>query len=1056
MRHNAAAGNPEGGGLRIPMKLSYKFFIFFLVLLTVTMVVTGFFAGKAVSKTVTEQLSARLSGGIAEVGQPLKSAFAAGKEDALLSVLQKLQRQSGALYAAAVTLDGLVLAHTNVAKSGEMISDPETLKALKSGKTVLTRSVYRAEPALEILTPFNWAGDISGEEMLLQSAAPAAPLGTIMAAMPLAEANKAEREITLRLFLVIFSVYLISLATAALFLHVIRRQVLLLEETIAGAVPEGKSGPLAEILNSMKEKLFAVSAPANFLAVRRSAEALQKSEQLLAATLRSIGDGVIICDAAGKIVSLNDAAQKLTGWSGDAARGRPIAEVFRVINAATRKAAEVPVARALREDRVVGVDDRTALNSRDGVERLISDSCAPIHDTAGAVIGAVLVFRDISEEFLRREQLRVSEERLQNLIEQSPLGIQILDAGGKTLQVNRAFEMLRGATLEQMRGYDLFEDDQFKDSGAMSCLKKAYLGEFVELPILEFSPGPSSVAENKRVVQGIAYPIRDKAGAIREVTLLYQDITERQKSEREKEKLDAALRESETRLRFAQESSGIGAWDLDLTDRTVFHSIQHDRIFGYSELQPKWSDEMFLGHLLPEERPRINEKFRRAIAEKGLFNAECRIRRADGEVRWIWVIARLQLEASGAARRMAGIVQDITERKRTEEALRLANSYNRNLLEASLDPLVTIGSDGRITDANAAVETITGRPRSEIIGTDFSDYFTDPERARAGYERAFREGKILNYPLDCVGRDGRVTPVLYNAAVYRDGSGKAVGVFAAARDITGLRQAEQEKEKLNAALIEKNRDMESFLYITTHDLRGPLVNIQGFTQNLERYIKELRAAQAELTPQAKEKLDKLAGDSIPKALKFVLDSAHKMDSMITALLKVSRIGQVEMKPETLEMNEVLQKIVASMRYQLEEAGGEIKCGRLPPCKADPGAISQLFANLLGNAVKYRSGDRPLMVSISGDIKADTVIYAVADNGSGIPEADLKSIGNLFYRSANASGKIGEGIGLHMVKRIAEKNGGAIRVESKEGRGSVFYVELPAAEGGVKWSAAITA
>ena len=114
----------------------------------------------------------------------------------------------------------------------------------------------------------------------------------------------------------------------------------------------------------------------------------------------------------------------------------------------------------------------------------------------------------------------------------------------------------------------------------------------------------------------------------------------------------------------------------------------------------------------------------------------------------------------------------------------MASAYNRSLIEASLDPLVTIGHDGKITDVNAATETVTGHARAELIGTDFSDYFTEPEKARAGYQQAFREGLVRDYALEVRHRDGHTLPVLYNASVYRNETGEVVGVFAAARDIT--------------------------------------------------------------------------------------------------------------------------------------------------------------------------------------------------------------------------------------------------------------------------------
>ncbi|HEY3276798.1 MAG TPA: PAS domain S-box protein [Syntrophorhabdaceae bacterium] len=152
---------------------------------------------------------------------------------------------------------------------------------------------------------------------------------------------------------------------------------------------------------------------------------------------------------------------------------------------------------------------------------------------------------------------------------------------------------------------------------------------------------------------------------------------------------------------------------------------------------------------------------------------------------------------------------DITERKQTEEALRRTNSYNRSLIEAGLDPLVMIGPDGRISDVNSAGEQITGRSRQDLIGTDFSDYFTEPEKARAVYWRVFRDGQVRDVPLDLRHCDGRVASVLYNASVYWDEDGSVIGVAAAARDITERRQAEmrlRESEERYRTAIEHSND----------------------------------------------------------------------------------------------------------------------------------------------------------------------------------------------------------------------------------------------------------
>jgi PAS domain S-box-containing protein len=157
----------------------------------------------------------------------------------------------------------------------------------------------------------------------------------------------------------------------------------------------------------------------------------------------------------------------------------------------------------------------------------------------------------------------------------------------------------------------------------------------------------------------------------------------------------------------------------------------------------------------------------------------------------------------GAGGELIGVIEDfkdITERKQAEEVLRRASAYNRSLIEANLDPFMTIDPEGKITDVNAATEVIIGCSREELIGTDFSEYFTDPGKARAGYQQVFQEGVVQDYALEIRSRDGDITPVLYNASVYRDEGGDVIGVFAAARDITERRQAEQELARSNAEL----------------------------------------------------------------------------------------------------------------------------------------------------------------------------------------------------------------------------------------------------------------
>ena len=199
----------------------------------------------------------------------------------------------------------------------------------------------------------------------------------------------------------------------------------------------------------------------------------------------------------------------------------------------------------------------------------------------------------------------------------------------------------------------------------------------------------------------------------------------------------------------------------------------------------------------PEVLQKVLERWKASISTGQMFDMEFPLRGADGIFRPFLTRVLPLKDATGNILQWFGTSTDVTERKKTEEALRLSNIYNRSLIEASLDPLVTIGHDGKITDANISAEVITGYLRRELIGTDFTRYFTEPGKAKEVYQEVFKEGFVSDYALEIQHRDGSTTPVLYNASIYRDESGEVLGVFAAARDITERKKAEEKNSNLS-------------------------------------------------------------------------------------------------------------------------------------------------------------------------------------------------------------------------------------------------------------------
>ena len=264
--------------------------------------------------------------------------------------------------------------------------------------------------------------------------------------------------------------------------------------------------------------------------------------------------------------------------------------------------------------------------------------------------------------------------------------------------------------------------------------------------------------------------------------------------EQERDTAQAGLKQNEEKLRTITDHSYDWEYWLDTAGRMVWVSPSCTRLTGYSP-EEFMADPGLLERIVCSKN---SQAFREHIREAGQGGGTpcqmeqdfCLEHRA-GQLVWFSHHCAPMYGPDGArlGRRVSN--RDVTARRQAEEKLRQANAYNRSLLESSLDPLVVIGPDGSVTDVNSAAEAATGRSRQELVGTDFSSYFTEPKQALAGYRQAFQAGQVRDFPLRIRHRDGSATPVLYNAAVYRDEAGQVQGVFAAARDISQRLAAEE-------------------------------------------------------------------------------------------------------------------------------------------------------------------------------------------------------------------------------------------------------------------------
>jgi len=382
---------------------------------------------------------------------------------------------------------------------------------------------------------------------------------------------------------------------------------------------------------------------------------------------------------------------------------------------------------------------------------------------------------------------------------------------------------------------------------------------------------------------------------------------------------------------------------------------------------------------------------------------------------------------------LSPLIGEAIHRFSVEEELRGAYSYTRGLIEASLDPLVTISPQGRITDVNRATEEVTGVARERLIGSDFSEYFTVPAKARAGYQQVLTGGQVVDYPLTIRHVSGKTTDVLYNAVVYRNDAGGLQGVFAAARDITERKRAEEELSKYRLHLEElvaqrteelarSNQDLQQFAYVASHDLQEPLRVITGYLQLIEGRYKGKMDADAD------------------QFIYYAVDGAKRMQQLIADLLDYSRLGTRGQPFQPTDAEAVLANTLTGLQKMIEDSGAVITHDPLPKVTADETQLLRLLQNLIGNGIKFRSQRRP-EIHVSARREDGRWLFSVRDNGIGIEKQYWDQVFVIFQRLHTRQKYSGTGIGLAICKKIVERHGGRIWLESTRGQGTTFYFTI---------------
>jgi len=505
------------------------------------------------------------------------------------------------------------------------------------------------------------------------------------------------------------------------------------------------------------------------------------------------------------------------------------------------------------------------------------------------------------------------------------------------------------------------------------------------------------------------------------------------------QKLEQQLRESEEKFRNLAENANLLIVIVQGT-RLIYANPLFVMISKYS------MDELLameIGEIIhPDFREMVLDRSRRRqLGEEVESHYEFKMVAKDGGELWLdFSAARATYFGEPA---VIGTAFDETQRKVGEQNLRESEEMFR-LLAENANAVIGIIQGKNFVYVNPYLEEVSEYTREELLKIDLAQML-HPEYRQMVLERAMKRQMGLEVPSKyqfiMITKSGTERWMDFCAArIFYKGKPGIVGI---AVDVTESKQFEQKLTRLKDDLENKNKELESIIGIVSHDLRSPLVNIKGFAEEVKKDCGDLRdvLAKESLNEKARKIIDPIVTESLPESLGFIETSTVSMSRLIESLIQVARVGIAVVKAEKLDTNLLVAEVISGFEFKIKQKHIEVEIEELPQCTADKTQATQIITNLIDNAIKYLDPSRPGKIRVSGKVKEGKATYCVEDNGIGIPSDKQEKIFEFFFRLETGLAG-GEGIGLAMVKRMAQRNGGRVCLDSEPGKGSRFFVELP--------------
>lgn len=764
---------------------------------------------------------------------------------------------------------------------------------------------------------------------------------------------------------------------------------------------------------------------------------LQSSRSHLAATLRSIGDAVISADAQGCVTSLNQVAEQLTGWREEEALGRPVEEVVDLLDAQSDACVVNPIIEVVRTGQISALGERLMLRSRNGIKWTIADSCAPIRAEDGRMLGAVMVFRDVTESNRRAEELR----RLALVAERTTNAVIITDVNRRIVWVNAGFERLTGYQFDEVIGLKPGELVQFEktDPATIHQLRQAFN-----------AAKPSRVQILNRGKSGREYwldlniqPLLDDSGALTGYIAVESEITDQV--------------EERLYLQSILDSIASGLLIHDLDGRIVDCNRKVEQMFGISrqELIARGSldDLVHAVHLDGSAWAVENFPCHQTLRTgQPVQNATMGVATPRGR-RWLAIDTALLHDAFGNRKGVVTLFSDVTTPVEAQAALAESEERLRSVLAAMAEGVVILKTDGEVIFSNPAAAQILSAAPEQILRQDVPN---SPWRmiCEDGNPMPPDEHPVLltlqsSQPLrnivmgvQCTdAADSLIWVSINSQPLIAPGATMPHAVVLTFHDISerkraemrlyqtnqNLQEAVKRAEELAAQAEQANRAKSEFLANMSHEIRTPMNGVIGMTGLL---------LETELSKEQRHYAE------------TIRSSGEALLAIVNNILDISKIeaGRLELEDSEFDLIELLEDFAGSLAVKAQEKSLEFICAAHPDTprhlRGDPGRLRQVLTNLVGNALRFTErGEVSVRVApVQIDKDAATLRFAVRDTGIGIPREKLPYIFEKFMQvDASTTRKYGgTGLGLAISRRLIQLMGGEIGVESEIGQGSTFW------------------